>query len=341
MIAKSPLELMFGDVFYEMSGILSEAPVYVKLEGFHIGRSIKIKPAIAMIEDLEQRGLLRPGSKLVESSSGNMGLALSIVCSAKGYDFTCVSDPNISEPTRNLIELHGGRVVIVDRRDSNGGFLNTRIELIKRWLEEDPTLIWLNQYANPLNKGAHTQSTGPEILNEFPQVDYLFIAAGTAGTVIGCAEFFDEHSPQTKVIAVDTVGSVTFGHEAGPRHIPGVGMSRKPELVDPSFLDDVLMIPEHETVLKCREVRRATGLVVGGSTGTVLCGVERYANRVRPGETAVAISPDFGDCYADTVYNDDWVLERFPMLADELGSNRRPADISGQARARVQCGHGS
>ena len=101
---------------------------------------------------------------------------------------------------------------------------------------------------------------------------------------MGCAEFFDEHSPQTKVIAVDTVGSVTFGHEAGPRHIPGVGMSRKPELVDREFLDDVLMIPEHETVLMCREVRRTTGLVVGGSTGTVLCGVERYANRVRPGD---------------------------------------------------------
>ena len=157
MIAKSPLELTFGDVFYEMNGILSEAPVYVKLEGFHMGRSIKIKPAIAMIEDLEQRGLLQPESKLVESSSGNMGLALSIVCSAKGYDFTCVSDPNISEPTRNLIELHGGRVVIVDQRDSNRGFLNTRIELIERWLEEDPTLIWINQYANPLNKSrAHT-----------------------------------------------------------------------------------------------------------------------------------------------------------------------------------------
>ena len=211
----------------------------------------------------------------------------------------------------------------------------------QRWIEEDPTLLWINQYANPLNKGAHRKSTGPEILKEFPEVDYLFVGTGTTGTLMGCAEFFDEHSPQTKVIAVDTVGSVTFGHEAGPRHIPGVGMSRNSELLDPSLLDDVLMIPEHETVLMCRAVRRMTGLVVGGSTGTVLCGVRRYTNRVRAGETAVMISPDFGDSYADTVYNDNWVLERFPMLANELGSSGRTADISDRERVCAPGGDGS
>jgi cysteine synthase A len=335
MIARSPLQLTFGDVFFELDGILSQGPVYLKLEGFHVGRSIKIKPAIAMIEDLERRGLLRPGSKLVESSSGNMGLALSIVCGAKGYEFTCVSDPAIQAPTRHLIEVYGGRVVIVDRRDENGGYLKTRIELIERWLEEDPDLIWINQYANPLNKGAHFRSTGPEILDQFPEVDYLFIAAGSTGTLMGCAEFFGEHSPRTTVVAVDTVGSVTFGHEPGPRYIPGVGTSRKPELADRGLFDDVAMIPEQDTVLMCRQVRRTSGLLVGGSTGTVLCGVQRYANRARPGEIAVAISPDLGDSYADTIYDDDWVLEHFPMLADRLHSSDRPGNVSGREYARV------
>lgn len=170
---------MFGDVFYEMDDILPQTPIYVKLEGFHTGRSIKIKPALAIIEDLEQRGVLHPGSSIIESSSGNLGLALSIVCGVKGYAFTCVSDPNITMQTRRLIEVYGGQVVIVDQRDANGGYLNTRIELIQRCLAEDPDLVWINQYANPFNKNAHIQTTGPEILNAFPNLDHLFIAAGT------------------------------------------------------------------------------------------------------------------------------------------------------------------
>jgi cysteine synthase A len=318
MIVNSSLELMFGDVFFEMRGILPHVPVYLKLEGFNVGRSIKMKAAINIIGDLEKRGILHSGSKVVESSSGNLGLALSIVCSIKGYAFTCVSDPNITEQTRRLIEVNGGKIVIVDQRDANGGFLNTRIDLIKHWLTEDPDLVWINQYANPANKEAHMQTTGPEILRHFPDLDYLFIAAGTTGTLMGCAEFFRQREARTQIIAVDTEGSVTFGHPAGPRYIPGVGTSRKPELVDTRYVDEVLMIPEQDTVLMCHWVRHSYGLLVGGSTGTVLCGVKRLQDRISNRAWVVAISPDFGDAYADTLYNHEWVLARFPMLDGQL-----------------------
>ena len=318
MIFRSSLELRFSDVFFEMRDILPHAPVYVKLEGFNVGRSIKLKPALHIIEDLEKRGVLRPGSRVVESSSGNLGVALSIVCSVKGYPFTCISDPNINKQTRRLIEVNGGNLVIIDKRDANGGFLNTRIELIERMLAEDRDLVWINQYANPANKGAHAKMTAPEILRAFPDLDYLFIAAGSTGTLMGCTEFFRQREVQTQIIAVDSVGSVTFGHAAGPRYIPGAGTSRKPELLDICDVDEVLMIPEHETVLMCHRVRQAHGLLVGGSTGTVLCGVKRLADRIGPDAKVVAISPDFGDSYADTIYNEEWVLEHFPMLEDQL-----------------------
>lgn len=318
MIAKSPFDLIFGDLFFEMQGVLPQTPVYVKLEGFNVGRSIKLKSALAIIEDFEQRGILHPQSKIIESSSGNFGLALSIVCSVKGYSFTCVSDPNINPYTHRLIETYGGQVIIVDQRDANGGYLNTRIDLIKRRLAEDRHLIWINQYANPLNKGAHSRWTAPEIHRAFPELDYLFIPAGTTGTLMGCAEYFREHSPKTKLIAVDTQGSVTFGHAAGARHIPGVGTSRRPELFDPHYIDDVVMVPEQETVLMCRRVLKHHGLLVGGSTGTALCGIEHYSAAIPVGATVVTISPDFGEHYVDTVYDDDWVLDHYPLLAEQI-----------------------
>lgn len=323
MIVRSPFELTFGDLFFEMPGILTQAPVYVKLEGFNVGRSIKLKPAMAIIADLEQRGMLHPHSKIVESSSGNFGLALSIVCGVKGYPFTCVSDPNISAQTRRLIETYGGNVVIVNQRDANGGYLHTRIALIKRWLAEDRDLVWINQYAHPVNKGAHTRWTAPEIHRAFPELDYLFIPAGTTGTLMGCAEYFRAQAPKTQIIAVDSEGSVTFGHPAGPRHIPGIGTSRRPELLDPGCLDDVVLVPEPQTVLMCRWVLRKHGLLVGGSTGTVLCGVQHYAASIPAGASVVAISPDFGESYADTVYDDAWTLARYPMLAEQLKAARR------------------
>jgi 2,3-diaminopropionate biosynthesis protein SbnA len=293
-IVQSPLELMFGNVFMKITGIVPEAqvPIFVKVEGLNMAGSIKLKPAIHMIEQLERNGILRPDSEIVESSSGNLGVALSLVCSLKGYKFTCVSDPNITPQNHRLIKAYGGSVVIVDQRDANGGFLNTRIDLINRWIDENPKLIWINQYANKANKGAHYRWTGPEILRNFPNIDFLFVGAGTTGTLMGCAEFMRQHSPRTQIIAVDSEGSVTFGFPSGKRHIPGLGTSRRPELVDPSIVDDILLVPEVETVEMCHKLLRTQGWLVGGSTGTVLAGVRRFAHKIRPGQTVVAISPE-------------------------------------------------
>src|SRR5262249_33932272 len=208
-------------------------------------------------------GTLRPGKRVIESSSGNIGLALSIVCAIKGYEFICVTDPNILPHTRRLIEIHGARVVTVDRRDANGGFLATRIELIQEWLRRDPDLIWINQYANQANAAAHERWTGAEILKNVPKVDYLFIGVGTAGTLTGCSHYMRSHRPEVKIIAVDTVGSVTFGGAPGPRYFPGLGTSRPPELANPAAADDILLVPEEETVAACRRLLKRCGLLAG------------------------------------------------------------------------------
>jgi 2,3-diaminopropionate biosynthesis protein SbnA len=258
------------------------------------------------------------------------GQTLSIVCAVKGYEFICVTDPNILPQTRRLIEAYGARIVIADRRDPKGGFLATRIELIKEWLKRDPDLLWLNQYANQANAAAHERWTGPEILRNVPDVDHVFVGAGTTGTLVGCSRYIRKHRPQAKIIAVDTAGSVTFGSPAGLRYLPGLGTSRRPELADESAAEEIVWIAEEETILTCRRLARRTGLLVGASTGTVVAAIERYRERIPKASTVVAISPDLGDRYVDTLYDCKWVDERFPKVVGkhDLGAGTVSASVA-------------
>src|SRR3954454_22020598 len=139
MIIDSPLELIFRDLFYRLPAYAGTHDLFLKLEGLNITGSIKIKTAIALVEDLERRGLAKPGETvMVESSSGNLGLALSLVCAVKGYEFICVTDPNATRTAIKGIELYGGKLIVVDERDSAGGYLGTRLQKIDEILQSDP-----------------------------------------------------------------------------------------------------------------------------------------------------------------------------------------------------------
>lgn len=247
---------------------------------------------------------------MIESSSGNLGVALAMVCAAKGYRFVCVIDPNTSAPNRLLIQALGAQVIMVNQRDENGGFLNTRIRLIEQMVAQNPEDIWLNQYRNPNNPLAHYNTTARAIADKFGYVDYLFVGAGTTGTLMGCKRYFADHHPRTKVIAVDSVGSVTFGLPGGTRHIPGLGTSRRPEIYEPSDIHAYLTVPEVRTVQVCRWLAQRYGMLFGGSTGTVLAGVQQWAAHIHPDDVVVAISPDMGERYLETLYSDDWVSQR-------------------------------
>jgi 2,3-diaminopropionate biosynthesis protein SbnA len=303
MIIESPVDLIFRDLFYRLRVFAGRHDVFLKLEGFNATGSIKIKTAIGLLEDLEKRGLAKPSKTvIVESSSGNLGLALSLLCAVKGYRFICVTDPNANHSSVREMELYGAEVIVVSDRDSAGGFLGTRLRVIDNILCSDPNAVWLNQYANLANKNVHAEQTGNEIAAEFDKVDWLFVGTGTTGTACGVSERLRQEFPSIKVVAVEPVGSVTFGGRPARRTIPGIGTSVRPKLADLLDPDRVVEISEEETIDSCFAFVRDYHLLVGGSTGTVLAAVQRLAPEFSFGDTIVAISPDLGERYLDTVY---------------------------------------
>jgi N-(2-amino-2-carboxyethyl)-L-glutamate synthase len=205
------------------------------------------------------------------------------------------------------MELYGATVLVVNDRDADGGFLTNRFRAIDDILQSEPNAVWLNQYDNVANKNIHAAETASEIANEFEKVDWVFVGAGTTGTLAGISERLRQEFPKIKVVAVEPTGSVTFGGRPGKRNIPGIGTSLRPKLADLSNPDRILAIDEATTVETCLSFVRDYHLLVGGSTGTVLAAVQNLASEFTPGDTIVAISADLGDKYLETVYNPAWV----------------------------------
>ncbi|MEV4318222.1 2,3-diaminopropionate biosynthesis protein SbnA [Actinocrispum sp. NPDC049592] len=322
-VITTPQEFNVDDLYVDL-GPVAGIPLVLKCEGFNFAGSIKLKAAAEMVDAAERAGWIHAGSTLVESSSGNLGVALSLVAASRGYRFVCVTDARCTTSAIRLMRSLGATVRVVTEPHPEGGFLGARLELVNRLVQENEDFLWLNQYANPANWIAHHQSTGPEILKAFPEIDVLFVGAGTTGTLMGCARYFREAKPSVTIVAVDAVGSVTFGQPAARRMIPGLGTGVRPRLLDESYVDDVVFVPETQTLRTCRRLARH-GFMFGGSTGTVVGGAVGWlsANRLGEDTTAVAVAPDFGDRYLDTVYNDEWVSGHYGagLLENRGGSD--------------------
>lgn len=303
-------DLAFDDVYVDLEQFLGRK-LCLKCESFNFAGSVKLKAAISMVDEAERAGVLTPDSVIVESSSGNLGIALAMLTASRGYRFVCVIDPRANPGVERLVESMGGEVVVVTQLDDTGGYLGTRIRTVQELCEVNPNYVWLNQYTNAENWRAHYRHTAPALIKQFPSVDYVFIGAGTSGTLMGCARYLRDQAHKAKIIAVDSIGSVTFGGAPGARFLPGLGTSKRPELVDESLIDDVILQDERETVRMCYRLAER-GFLFGASTGTVLSGAERYLADCPHGVVAVAISPDLGDRYLDTLYNRAWVEERYP-----------------------------
>lgn len=330
MIVESPLDLIFRDLFYRAPSFAGTNDLFLKLEGFNVTGSIKIKTAIALIEDFE-KGVVarRDDAVIVESSSGNLGVALSLVCAVKHYKFVCVTDPNASRVAVRLMELYGAKVVVVSERDAAGGYLGSRLKKIDEILRLNPNAVWVNQYANVANMKVHSEQTANEIAREFDHVDWVFVGTGTTGTLAGISERLHQKFSSITVVAVEPVGSVTFGGAPAKRNIPGIGTSVRPPLADLAKPDRIVTVPEEETVEACLSFVRDYHLLVGGSTGSVLAAVRQLAPEFRRGETIVAVSADFGEKYLETIYDPMWVAK--VIASDDNTSSRADALVAANA----------
>ncbi|WP_326769947.1 2,3-diaminopropionate biosynthesis protein SbnA [Streptomyces sp. NBC_01591] len=322
-VISTPYAFNEEDLYVDLQSIFGHS-LFLKCEGFNFAGSIKLKAATEMVEAAERDGILTPESILVESSSGNLGVALSVIAASKGYRFLCVTDSRGNLSNRMMMEALGSQVHVIAEQEANSGFLGARLDYLRALCASDDRYVWLSQYTNPSNWKAHYRTTAPEVARQFPQLDVLFVGAGTTGTLMGCARYFRGWHRPVRIIAVDSVGSVSFGGSPGRRMIPGLGMSMRPPLLDESYVDEVIRVEEADTIRACHRLARR-GFLFGGSTGTVISGATDWLARHDARElTAVAVGPDLGERYLDTIYQTNWLQDLYGE--DVLDSDKEAAD---------------
>ena len=286
--------------------------VFAKLEGLNPGGSIKDRAAASIIQQGLASGAITGDTVVIESSSGNMGIGLAQVCAYYDIRFICVIDPKTTAQNIEVLRAYGTEVDLVSKPDPHTGeYLPARIARVKELLRLHKKSFWSSQYTNVYNSMAHHQ-TMREIVTELNgEVDYLFCATSTCGTLRGCAEYIRGQDLRTRVIAVDAIGSVIFGGEKAKRLIPGHGAARVPELYQPGLAERCVQISDLDCIVGCRRLVRHEGILAGGSSGAVVSAIEQVRHTIPPGATCVTILPDRGERYLDTIYSDDWVHEHF------------------------------
>jgi 2,3-diaminopropionate biosynthesis protein SbnA len=293
--------------------------LYAKLEALNPGGSMKDRPAINIIREGRRSGAIRPDSVIIESSSGNMGIGLAQACSYYGLRFICVIDSKTTLQNRLLLQAYGAEVDLVDKPDpETGEFLQARLNRVKELLALYPNAFWTNQYANTHNSDAHHQTMGEIVTALDGKVDYVFCATSTCGTLRGCSEFIREQKLPTEVIAVDAVGSVIFDGQSAKRLIPGHGAAVRPSLFQAGLADRCVHITDIECVIGCRLLARREAILAGGSSGAIIMAINHSRPRIPEGAVCVAILPDRGERYLDTIYSDSWVEEHLGSLS-QLG----------------------
>jgi N-(2-amino-2-carboxyethyl)-L-glutamate synthase len=286
--------------------------LFAKLEALNPGGSMKDRPAFNIIKEGLRSGAIRPDSVIIESSSGNMGIGLAQACSYFGLKFICVVDSKTTLQNRRLLEAYGAEVDLVDKPDpETGEFLQARLNRVQELLASCKNAFWTNQYANTHNSDAHRQTMREIVTALDGQVDFVFCATSTCGTLRGCAEFIREQSLPTEIIAVDALGSVIFDGQSAKRLIPGHGAAVRPSLYQPGLADRCVHITDLECVIGCRLLARREAILLGGSSGAILMAINHLRPIIPAGAACVAILPDRGERYLDTIYSDSWVEEHF------------------------------
>lgn len=307
------LSLVGNTPMVELTRVMPDIPfrLYAKLEGFNPGGSMKDRPASLILKQGLETGTINSGTVVIESSSGNMGIGLAQICSYYGVRFICVVDVKTTPQNILVLKAYGAEVEVVEEPDEvTGEFLQARINRVQELQRSIKNSYWPNQYSNECNPLAHHQ-TMREIVSVLGDIDYLFCATSTCGTLRGCAEYIRRYNLKTKIVAVDAVGSVLFGGKRAKRLIPGHGAAIIPPLFQDNLAHSYVHVSDLDCIVGCRRLANREAILSGGSSGAVLMAVERLKDDIPQDAVCVLILADRGDRYLDTIYSNDWVIEHF------------------------------
>jgi N-(2-amino-2-carboxyethyl)-L-glutamate synthase len=306
-------------IYLAMAGRVRK--IYLKLEGANPTGSMKDRTGYALIEHLEGRGVLNKESTIVESTSGNLGVALALLCKANGYRFIAIVDPKTTQ--ENILKMRrlDAQIDMVHQPDKTAGYLLSRLARVKELCQLSKNYFWTDQYSNIANPRIHYNCTGPEIYRQMNgKVDAVFVPVSTGGTLAGIGRFFREVSPSTRVIGVDAYGSVVFGTPPAPRKLTGIGSSRPSNFISNDLYYTYMLVRDEEAFAFCRALYSTTDIKVGGSSGAVLAACARYLSAHPDITDVVCVCADSGENYTSSIFNDEWVQQQGLNLSrDRLG----------------------
>lgn len=303
-VKESALELIGGTPIlklnrYSQKAGVKDATILAKLEYLNPAGSVKDRIALAMIEDAEKKGLLKPGATIIEPTSGNTGIGLAAVAAAKGYKAVLTLPDTMSVERRNILKAYGAELVLTEGSKGMKGAIAVAQELH----EKTEGSIILGQFVNPANPAVHKATTGPEIWEQTDgNVDIFVAGVGTGGTITGVGEYLKEKNPNVKIVAVEPAGSPVLSKgTAGAHKIQGIGAGFVPEVLDTKIYDEVIAIENEDAFAEGKSFAVSEGILVGISSGAALKAATILANRPEnKGKTIVALLPDSGDRYLST-----------------------------------------
>lgn len=312
-IAKKLTELIGNTPLLELQKFSAlkglETPIIAKVEFFNPGGSVKDRIALAMIEDAEQKGILKPGATIIEPTSGNTGVGLALVSAVRGYHLILTMPETMSIERRNLVKAYGAEVRLTSGKDGMSGAIKAANEL----RDSIPGSVILQQFENPANPQRHYETTGQEIWKDTDgKIDIIVAGVGTGGTISGIAKALKEKNPNVKIVAVEPASSaVLSGNPAGPHKIQGIGAGFVPKTYAGEYIDEILPVENDAAILTGRQLAQQEGLLVGISSGAAAFAASEIAKRPEnKGKKIVALLPDTGERYLSTVL---YAFDEYPL----------------------------
>ncbi|MGB9860005.1 MAG: cysteine synthase A [Moorellaceae bacterium] len=298
-VASNITELIGGTPVVKLNRVVGEgAEVWVKLEFFNPGSSVKDRIALSMIAAAEKEGRLKPGDTIVEPTSGNTGIGLAMVAASRGYRLILVMPETMSIERRKLLAALGAQFILTPGTEGMRGAVEKAMELLK----ENPHYFMPQQFENPANPAVHRETTAREILQQMDRrLDAFVAGVGTGGTITGVAEVLKKELPQVQIVAVEPAASpVLSGGQPGPHKIQGIGAGFVPKVFRRELVDEIMTVGNEEAMETARRLAREEGILVGISSGAAVYAAVQVARRLGKGKRVLALAPDTGERYLST-----------------------------------------